>query len=81
MTIAEATPVEKTLDLSSSVALGRDLRLAVQVYNALDNDRILPSGYSYLYMTRTATTDTPGGTAYYYPQATRHAVVLLQWRR
>ena len=77
---ALAAPSYFTLDMIASVAVARDLRMVVQLYNALNNDRILPSGYSYLYTTREGGVDTPTGTGYYFPQATRHAVVLLQWR-
>lgn len=48
-------------------------RVSLQVNNAFDNDRIRPSGYSYLYFDG----DELAGDAYYYPQATRNAVVLL----
>jgi len=41
--------------------------------DALDNDRVYPSGYSYRY----DFDGVPTGTAYYYPQATRNAVMLM----
>lgn len=77
---AFVAPSSFTLDANASYALTPSLRIAVQVNNALDNDRVLPSGYSYLFFTRDGGTDSLGGTAYYYPQASRHAVVLLQYR-
>jgi hypothetical protein len=43
----------------------------------LDNDRLFPSGYSYLYLTRDGPAALPGGTAYYYPSATRGVLVTL----
>jgi iron complex outermembrane receptor protein len=50
-------------------------RASVQVNNALNNDRVYPSGYSYRYDFDGA----PTGTAYYYPQATRNAVLLMDF--
>jgi hypothetical protein len=50
-------------------------RASLQVNNALDADRVYPSGYSYLYYAGEVRT----GTAYYYPQAGRNAVVLLDF--
>lgn len=61
------------VDANVSYALTGWARVSLQVNNALDNDRIYPSGYSYLYFAGEALT----GTAYYYPQATRNAVVTL----
>jgi iron complex outermembrane receptor protein len=61
------------LDLTASYAFTPRVRVTLQVNNALDADRVYPSGYSYLYYTG----DVPSGTAYYYPQATRNAVVLM----
>lgn len=65
------------VDLSRWVPAGKS-RLKVQVNNVLDNRKLWPSGYSYLYATRdTAGLDTLAGTAYYYPLATRSAYVSL----
>ena len=50
-------------------------RLTLQVNNLFDANRVYPSGYSYLYFTG----DAPGGTGYYYPQAGRNAVVLVDF--
>jgi iron complex outermembrane recepter protein len=61
------------LDANVSYAVTSWARLSLQVNNVFDNDRIYPSGYSYLYYLDGQRT----GTAYYYPQATRNAVVLL----
>jgi iron complex outermembrane recepter protein len=80
---AFTTPSFWTTDASATFSFGRwirkgDPRLRVQVGNVFDNRRIWPSGYSYLTFTRDASgTDTPGGTAYYYPQATRTVLVSL----
>jgi iron complex outermembrane receptor protein len=48
-------------------------RLSLQVNNLLDADRVRPSGYSYLFFTG----EELGGTAYYFPQAGRNAVVMM----
>lgn len=60
-------------DLNASYALTNRARISLYVNNALDNGDIRPSGYSYLYFTG----DELSGTSYYYPHATRNAVVLL----
>ena len=60
-------------DANVSYAVTGWARVSLQVNNALDNDRIHPNGYSYLYFAG----DKLTGDAYYYPQATRNAVVLL----
>jgi len=79
------TPDFFGLDATASVSLRRWLKkgqpgLRVQVLNVLDNRRIWPSGYSYLFYTRDgAGTLAPGGTAYYYPQATRSVLVSLDF--
>lgn len=65
------------LDLSRFVKAGRP-RLRVQADNLLDNGRIWPSGYSYLYFVRGAAGDeTLFGTSYFYPQARRNFYVTL----
>jgi iron complex outermembrane receptor protein len=61
------------LDAKASYAVTDWARVSLQVNNALDNDTIRPSGYSYLYFAGEELT----GDAYYYPQAMRNAVVLL----
>jgi iron complex outermembrane receptor protein len=57
-------------DLDGSVAIGvwRSGRLSVQVNNILNNKHLFASGY------------TDGVLAYYYPQATRNAVVMMDWK-
>jgi iron complex outermembrane recepter protein len=67
------TPSFTTVDANVSYAVTPWARLALQVNNLFDNDRVYASGYSYLYYLGEQRT----GTAYYYPQATRNAVVLL----
>ncbi|HYR29605.1 MAG TPA: TonB-dependent receptor, partial [Thermoanaerobaculia bacterium] len=70
-----ATPSFFTLDANVSYAVTAWARVSVQVNNALDNERIYPSGYSYLYVDNGAVTGIP----YFYPQAGRSAVVLLDF--
>ena len=67
------TPAYFTADATLSYAVTPWARVTLQVNNIFDHDRIRPSGYSYLYYAGEELT----GTAYYYPQATRNAVVLL----
>lgn len=63
------------VDANVSYAFTNALRATLQVNNALDNDRVYPSGYSY----RFDFAGAPSGTAYYYPQATRNAVLLMDF--
>ncbi len=68
-----------TLSLERWIRKGRP-RLSVRVLNLLDNRRIWPSGYSYLFFTEDAGgTLVPGGTSYYYPQATRSVFVSVDF--
>ena len=53
----------------------------MQVTNLLDDHKLWPSGYSYLYFARDAEgRDTLEGTRYYYPLATRSVYVTLDVR-
>jgi iron complex outermembrane receptor protein len=64
-------------DGSVTVMLTPAARLTLRGNNLLDNDRIYASGYSYLFL------DDGGrisGTPYYFPQATRNFVLLLDFR-
>jgi iron complex outermembrane receptor protein len=72
-----ATPSFTTLDLSAAYDLGQGARVRVQVNNALNNRRVFPGGYSYNFIAG----GVVAGTAYYYPQATRNAVVMVDYRR
>jgi len=72
---AFAAPSFFVLDANVSYAVTANARVSLQVNNALDNDRIYPSGYSYRY----DFDGLPAGTAYYYPQATRNAVLLVDF--
>lgn len=68
-------PAYFVLDGNVSYAVSSRVRVSLQVNNVLDNDEIRPSGYSYLYFTG----EDLGGTAYYYPHATRNAVLLVDF--
>ena len=79
------TPEYFDLDLQASLSLRKlvrrgEPRIRVQATNLLDDRRIWPSGYSYLFFTRDAGQDTLSGTSYYYPQATRSVYVTLDLR-
>jgi iron complex outermembrane receptor protein len=75
---AFVTPSFATLDADAAIALGNGARLRVVAGNVLNNRRVFPSGYSYLFMTPG---NRIGGIAYYYPQATRNAVVMVDVKR
>jgi iron complex outermembrane receptor protein len=65
------------VDLARWIPAGKP-RLKVQVNNVLDDRRLWPRGYSYLYANRDASgAETLAGTPYYYPLATRSAYVSL----
>ncbi len=65
------------VDLARWVPAGKP-RLKIQVNNVLDNRKLWPRGYSYLYANRDASgAETLAGTPYYYPLATRSAYVSL----
>ena len=68
------TPSFFTLDANVSYAVTSQIRVSLQVNNALGNDRVYASGYSYLYLDENGAAT---GIPYYYPQAGRNAVVLL----
>ena len=66
-----------TLDLASVTKVGSP-RLRVSVENLLDDRRIWPGGYSWLYATRDASgRETLGGIPYYFPMATRNVTAVL----
>ncbi|HYK03630.1 MAG TPA: TonB-dependent receptor [Thermoanaerobaculia bacterium] len=60
-------------DANVSYTVTPQVRVSLQVNNLFDADRVYPSGYTYRYITG----DVATGDAYYYPQATRNAVVLV----
>ena len=72
---AFATPSFFLADANVSYAFTPQVRVSLQVNNLFNADRIYPSGYSYRYFAG----DVPSGDAYYYPQATRNAVVLVDF--
>lgn len=70
-------PALTTVDANAGIGLSRNTRLRVQVNNLLNDKRVFPSGYSYLFLTPAKTIS---GISYYYPQATRNAVVMMDYR-
>jgi iron complex outermembrane recepter protein len=74
---ALTTPSFFVLDGNVSYRVTDWARVSLQVNNALNNDRVYASGYSWLYLEN----GQPAGIPYYFPQATRNAVVLvdLDW--
>ncbi|PYQ30934.1 MAG: hypothetical protein DMF57_14855 [Acidobacteria bacterium] len=74
---AFTTPSFFTLDGNVAVGVGRSAKLSLQVNNILNNKRVFPSGYSYLFLTPSGAVD---GVRYFYPQATRNAVVTVDWK-
>lgn len=68
-------PAHTIVDVRLSYAVTSWARVTLQVNNLLDADRVYPSGYSYRFFSD----DVNTGTAYYYPQAGRNAVVLMDF--
>ena len=67
-TVADATAI---VPLDRWMKIGGP-RLRLQVNNLLDNDRVWPSGYDYLFFQQRAAGGAAlRGTAYYYPLAGR----------
>jgi iron complex outermembrane receptor protein len=71
-------PAFTTLEANAAIAVSHGVRFRVQVNNLTNNKRIFPSGYSYLFLTPEKTIE---GISYYYPQATRNATVMVDFRR
>jgi len=76
------TPAWFNLDARLSLSLARwvkagEPRIRVQGTNLLSNERLWPSGYSYLYLVRGGSEPVLEGTSYYYPLATRSVFVTL----
>ncbi|HEX7830266.1 MAG TPA: TonB-dependent receptor, partial [Thermoanaerobaculia bacterium] len=69
------TPSFFLLDAKASYAITPWARVSLQVNNLLNAKRVYPSGYSYQYYSG----DELTGVAYYYPQATRNATVLMDF--
>jgi len=80
---ALTTPAFFEVDATLSLGLERWIRrgrprLRLEVGNLLDDRRIWPAGYSYLFLAREASgRETLQHTPYYYPLATRNLLVLL----
>jgi iron complex outermembrane receptor protein len=80
---AFTTPSFTTIDATASLSLGRWIaagmpKLTLQVNNLGNNHHVWPNGYSYQFITRETTgNESIGGTPYYYPQAGRNAVLML----
>ncbi|HEX9986323.1 MAG TPA: TonB-dependent receptor [Thermoanaerobaculia bacterium] len=73
------TPAFFVADANVSVAVTKWARLSLQVNNLFDRERVWPNGYSYLYLTRAESgAESIGGTPYYYPQAGRNAMLMLE---
>jgi iron complex outermembrane receptor protein len=71
-----------TVDGNVKYDLTPQLRMSLQVNNLTNRRRVFPSGYSYAFLTRDAAGgEVAGGIPYYYPQATRNAVVTLDYRK
>jgi iron complex outermembrane receptor protein len=68
-------PAFTIVDARLSYAVTSWARVTLQVNNLLDADRVYPSGYSYRFFSG----EENSGTAYYYPQAGRNAVVLMDF--
>jgi iron complex outermembrane recepter protein len=75
-----------TLEAHGALSLERWIhagspRLTLQVNNVLNDRRIYGSGYSYQYAVRDGSgNDQFGGTNYFFPQATRHAILKIEFR-
>jgi iron complex outermembrane recepter protein len=72
-----ATPSFFTVDAKASYAVTPSVRVSLLLNNATNADRVYASGYSYRFFSG----DVPTGTAYYFPQATRNVVVLMDVTR
>jgi iron complex outermembrane receptor protein len=71
-------PAFTTFEANGAFAISHDLSIRVQINNLLNDKRVFPSGYSYLFLTPQRTIE---GISYYYPQATRNASVMVDFRR
>ncbi len=71
---ASTTPSFFVVDTHASLNVWRSTRVMLQVNNVLNKKRVFPSGYSYRFFTPAGAID---GLRFFYPQATRNAVVTL----
>jgi iron complex outermembrane receptor protein len=76
--VSFVAPAFSTVDANAAIRLSRETTVRIQVNNVLNDKRVFPSGYSYLFLTPEKTIS---GVSYYYPQATRNAVITVEWRR
>ena len=65
------------VDGKAEFALPKNAKVTLQVNNLTNRKAYYPSGYSYLTMNPAGVI---GGTSYYYPQATRNFVIMLEAR-
>src|SRR5439155_26165234 len=72
------TPSFFTLETNAAYSFAHGMRMRLQVNNALNNKRVWPSGYSYLFLTPQKTVD---GISYYYPQATRNRAMTVEFAK
>jgi iron complex outermembrane receptor protein len=70
------TPSFFTVDGTVSADVARAVRVTLRVNNLFDAKRVYPSGYSYQWLESGAMY----GTSYYFPQATRNATVMIDFR-
>jgi iron complex outermembrane recepter protein len=69
------------IDGGAGYDLTPQVRLSLQINNLTNRRRVFPSGYSYLFMNRSTEGDVISGIPYYYPQATRNATVMVDYRK
>lgn len=70
------------IDANAGYDLTPQVRISLQVNNVANRKRVYPSGYSYLFLERDAAGgESISGIPYYYPQATRNAVVMVDYRK
>jgi iron complex outermembrane receptor protein len=74
---AFTTPSFVTIDAKASYGVTPSVRVSLQVNNLTNENRVYASGYSYRYLSA----GVPTGTSYFFPQATRNVVVLMDVTR
>lgn len=73
------TPSYFIADARAAVRVTDWARVTLQVNNLFDRERVFANGYSYVFMNEDASgARSAAGVPYYYPQATRNAVLLLE---
>lgn len=79
---AMTTPAFLVFDASAGFDVSRNARLSLQVNNVTNQRRLYASGYSYQYLVEAkGGARSLAGVPYYYPQATRNFVVMLDVKR